>query len=276
MSSKLENKLLQYEKSTPISNDSELIKAIECIINTEEALPFEERDFDLIDEAVDVILSLKKVDIEQLENCAEKITDKHFDEIESANIDKVKKSNHKSVRLRWLIPIAAIVSLLIVSTTVAYALGYDLISMTKEAYVQLVEKVFYKQGEKDLIITEDVKEYESFEDLLKNEANSKLLVPTNLSGQYSIDRIYEEDYGDYKKITLHIDIDGSTQKIKIKTQYSGTFNEQSEKFQKVGAFDILYTQYDGVHQAEFLYEGDYYAIVSSSYEILTKIIESLE
>ena len=131
MSSKLETKLLQYEKSTPISNDDELIEAIESIISNEESVPIEERDFDLIDEAVDAILSLKKVDIEQLEDSAEKITDRYFDEIQTQRGELVKKT--KTVRLKWLIPIAAIISLLTIITVVSYAFGYDLISMTKEA-----------------------------------------------------------------------------------------------------------------------------------------------
>ncbi len=276
MSSKLENKLLQYEKSTPISNDEELIKAIESIIRDEESVPYEERDFDLIDEAVDAIFSLRKVDIEQLEECAENITDKYFYEVQTKDADDVKKIKHRSVRLKWIIPIAALVSLLIVGSMVAYSCGFDLISMTKKAYTQLVEGVIYKQGNKELIMTEDVKEYDSLEDFTKTEDNSNLLLPNNLSGQHSIDRIYEADYGDFKEIFLDISIDNSIQTIIIETPCSGNFNEQSDRFRKMGGFDVLYSQYDNVYQAEFFYEGNYYAIQASSYEILTKIIESLE
>ena len=78
MSSELENRLLQYEKSASISTDEELIKAIECILSNEESLPFEERNFDLIEEAIDAVLSLQKIDIEQLEKSAEIVTNRYF------------------------------------------------------------------------------------------------------------------------------------------------------------------------------------------------------
>ena len=276
MGSKLETKLLQYEKSTPISNDDELIEAIESIISNEESVPMEERDFDLIDEAVDAILSLKKVDIEQLEGCAEKITDRYFDEIQTQSVELVKKAKTKTVRLKWLIPIAAIISLLTITTAVAYAFGYDLISMTKEAYLQLVEKVCYKQGNDELIITNDVNEYSSLSDFVDGGDYSSLILPYNLSEDYNIDNIYVEDYGTYKSIALFISNDGTTHEVTILTPYTSDYSTSNKESQVIGIYDVYYSQYDDKHQGEFVEGGNYYAITSSSYEQLKIIIESMD
>ena len=273
MSSKLETKLLQYEKSTPISNDDELIEAIESIISNEESVPIEERDFDLIDEAVDAILSLKKVDIEQLEDSAEKITDRYFDEIQTQRGELVKKT--KTVRLKWLIPIAAIISLLTIITVVSYAFGYDLFSMTKEAYLQLMEKVCYKQGNYELIITNDVNEYSSLSDFVDDGDYSSLILPYNLSNDYNIDNVYVEDYGTYKSIALFISNDGITHEVTILTPYTSDYSTSNRESQVIGNYDVYYSQYDDKHQGEFVEEGNYYAIISSSYEQLKIIIESM-
>lgn len=276
MGLKLETKLLQYEKSTPISTDDELIEAIESIISNEESVPMEDRDFDLIDEAVDAILSLKKVDIDQLEDSAEKITDRYFDEIQTQRVELVEKNKAKTVRLKRLIPIAAIISLLTITTAVAYAFGYDLISMTKEAYLQLVEKVCYKQGNNELIITNDVNEYSSLSDFVDDGDYSSLILPYNLSEDYNIDNVYVEDYGTYKSIALFISNDGITHEITILTPYTSDYSTSNRESHVIGNYDVYYSQYDDKHQGEFVEEGNYYAITSSSYEQLKIIIESME
>ncbi len=275
MSSKLENRLIQYEKSTPISNDEELIKAIETIIGEEETLPYEDRDFDLIEEAVDAVLSLKGVDIGLLEECAEEITDVYFNEMQDDEANIVKKSKTKSVRLKWLIPIAAIVSTLIAGAMVAYAFGFDLIEMTKKAYAQLVEKETYEEGDHELIITSDCKKYRSVPEFLENEEVDALLLPYDLPEEFSIDSIQISDYGEYAEISLLISNEESDTNIIIKTPETDIISDNEETKFVIGNYHVNYYQYDGKHQADFVYEGNHYILISSSYNSLEKIIESL-
>lgn len=274
MSSKLEDKLLQYEKSTPISNDEALIKAINCIIVDEESLPYEERDFDLIDEAIEVILSIKKVDIEQLNECAVAVTDMYFDKIEFDSIQSVKKSNTKSVKIKWLIPIVAIISLLLIGSIVAYAFGFNVIDMARDAFAQLEEKVLYKDGDHDVIITNDYQEYESLEELVAAGNYSDLLLPYNLSNNYEITRIYAEDYGTYSAISIFIEGEGSEFELHITSPTSADYS--SANTINICGFDIYYCEYDGISQGEFVYGNAYYSIISSSYDNLVNIINSLE
>lgn len=275
MSSELENRLLQYEKSASISTDEELIKAIECILSNEESLPFEERNFDLIEEAIDAVLSLQKIDIEQLEKSAEIVTNRYFSEIQTPNAKIAKKLTSKSVKIKWLIPIAAIISILVAGTIVAYAFGYDLIEMTKKAYAQLVEKESYEEGDYALIITSDHKEYHSLSEFLDNEEIDALLLPFDLPEEFNIDSIQVYDYGEYRKISLSILNNESDINISIKTPATDVVSSNEESKQIIGNYHVNYYQYDDIHQAEFLYEGSYYIVISYSYDHLEKIIESL-
>lgn len=274
MSSKLENRLMQYEKSTPISNDNELIQAIKSIISNEEALPYDKRDFDLIEEAVEAVLTLQGVDIEPLEERAEEITDAYFNEMQDDEANIVRKSKNKSVKLKWIIPVAAIVSTLVAGAMVAYAFGFDLIEMTKKAYAQLVEKETYEEGEHELIITSDCKEYHSFLEFLENEEVDALLLPYDLPEEFSIDSIQMSDYGEYKQIVFSFIGEESAHSIIIRTPYIGE-NNNIESENIIGNYHVSCCQYDDKHQGEFLYENNQYVVVSSSYDNLKIIIESL-
>ena len=204
MSSKLEEKLLEIEKENPISNDEELINAVKSIIDKEEALSVEERDFDLIDEAIEAVFLLNDVDIEHINKRAQKTTDDFLEKIRTVNQSAVKNKKNKSFRLKWLIPIAAVVSLMIVGTVTAYAFGYNIFNMSKDAIVQLVEKVLYRQGDTDIIVTSNVKKYDDFDVFLKEEDTSQLLLPYELPKDYKIDKIRVEDYEIYKTISFSI------------------------------------------------------------------------
>lgn len=275
MSSELENRLMQYEKSTPISNDEELIKAIESIIGEEETLPYEKRDFDLIDEAVEAILTLQDVDIGQLEESAERITDTYFNGMQTDKTDIVRKSKAKSVKLKWLIPIAAIVSILAASMIVAYALGYDIIEMTKKAYTQIIERESYEEGNDEIIITADRKEYQSLSEFLANEEADELLLPLDLSDEFSIDGIKVTYYGEYTEVIISVLYEDSSHILQIKAPGVDIVDANEDAKQIIGNYPVDYCQYEDIHQAQFMHEGNYYTVISASYNSLEKIIESL-
>jgi len=67
---KLENKIREIEKNLPISNDAELLCTIEAVIDAECELHDEERDFELIDEAISMAASLRGVSPNHLEDMA--------------------------------------------------------------------------------------------------------------------------------------------------------------------------------------------------------------
>lgn len=276
MSSKLEEKLLEIEKENPISNDEELINAVKSIIDKEEALSVEERDFDLIDEAIEAVFLLNDVDIEHINKRAQKTTDDFLEKIRTVNQSAVKNKKNKSFRLKWLIPIAAVVSLMIVGTVTAYAFGYNIFNMSKDAIVQLVEKVLYRQGDTDIIVTSNVKKYDDFDVFLKEEDTSQLLLPYELPKDYKIDKIRVEDYEIYKTISFSIIYEAATYQIIIKAPQSGNIGNSENKPQLMGNYDVYYSTYDNIHQGEFKYKDNYYSVTTSSYDCLETIIECLE
>ncbi|MBE6572847.1 MAG: hypothetical protein E7652_00465 [Ruminococcaceae bacterium] len=106
--SELEQKLSEYEEKKPVGNDAELTEAIEEILSKEESLPYEYRNYELIDEAVEALLILNGEDITTLDKEAEK---------NARNIINNKKS--KSITLKRVLLIAAVLvmmSALTVST----------------------------------------------------------------------------------------------------------------------------------------------------------------
>ena len=147
--------------------------------------------------------------------------------------------------------------------------------MTKKAYAQLVEKESYEEGDYALIITSDHKEYHSLSEFLDNEEIDALLLPFDLPEEFNIDSIQVYDYGEYRKISLSILNNESDINISIKTPATDVVSSNEESKQIIGNYHVNYYQYDDIHQAEFLYEGSYYIVISYSYDHLEKIIESL-
>ena len=139
MSSRLENDLSNFEKNNSIKNDEELIAAIEFLIDKENYLPEEERDYDFIDEAVELILSVKGVDLEKVDDHSEKKAAECIDRVkkEVGSGESVHGSKPRSLRMKWMIPIVALLAMLTIGVA-AQAMGFDLIGMTKKAYESLV------------------------------------------------------------------------------------------------------------------------------------------
>ena len=80
-SRKLEKRLLEIDKESPISNDTELIRAIDAIIDLECELPDDERNYGLIDEAVKTVAILRGIDLKDLEDKANLAADKIIQQI---------------------------------------------------------------------------------------------------------------------------------------------------------------------------------------------------
>ncbi len=275
MNSKLELKLIEYGKSIPVTNDAELISALDSIIEAEEQLDFENRDYDLIDEAVEMILSLQNVNVDALDEKAVNISDRYFEEIKADKTIEPEKNikKYKSVRIKWLIPVAAVMSLLVTGVLVAYACGYSVISMSKEIYESFIENIIHKKDEQELVITEGYKDYANIEEL--REAEPDVLLPISFIKQCNVDAINTVDNVECTDINIVFSYNGEPCEILIITPDMYDFDE-SLATTEIGNYSVLYVQYDNIHQFEFVNNNAYYTITANSYETLTKIIKSLE
>lgn len=275
MNSRLENDLLNFEKDNPIKNDEELIAAIEFLIGKENSLPEEERDYDFIDEAVELILSVKGVDLEKLDAHSEKKAAECIDRVkkEVAFGKSVPKSKPRLLRTKWMIPVAALLAVLTIGV-VAQTMGFDVIGMTKEAYQSIVRKITHESDNSNLIITNEYGDFSSLQDFLNSGDYSGYLLPYELPEGYKLKKIDYEDYGEFKMVTIMVDLGNSQSVITIKSPFS-VMPSQSNK-EMISNHEVYCTSYDNIYQGDFLYKGKKYTITAFSHNDLKTIIEHLE
>ena len=274
MNSKLNEKLLQFEKKEKITDDGELVKILEQIIEEEESLPPEERDADLIEEAVKYEVFLKYGDMdEKINEIAERIDPEQLlYRILTTGEDKMVKPG-KNTKLKMLIPAAAAFLVAIVMLT-AFSGVDNILGMARETFVQLREKIFYKEGDSDIVKTGDFETYQSIEEFENSTAYTNILLPHNLNNGYALDKITVYNYGVYENILLNMSYEGKTYLIDITIPNSNNYSEFETE--QIGNYDVVVSEYDNIFQGDFIYKGNNYGVQSNSYENLKQIIENLE
>ena len=113
----LEKRLETYEETSVITNDAELLCALEKIIQKECNFPSHKRDLELIAQAVEFYLYLKGADTNLLRVHANNTADAILLDVS----DSESKGNC-SKRFRVILPVAAIVALLLAATASAAGL----------------------------------------------------------------------------------------------------------------------------------------------------------
>lgn len=262
MSSKLEEKLTLYEKSVPVTNDEELISAVEAILDSEEALPHEQRDYDLIEEATEVVLSLQGVDIDQLKLDAKVVREKA--------VPQKKKKIH--IGFKWLVPLVAMISLLSIMTigVTGWLENYHFTD-----YKNLEEKTLYTDEDSDFIMTSDYIYYYSFDEFLKDDVVKEVLLPHAMFDKMTVNSILVADYGEYISVDLKVNMDGKEQKISVETPRKPGY-DFSSLTTPIGNFQVWVVEYDGMYSANFEHEGSLYTFNVTSYEILENLIKCME
>lgn len=270
MESKLESHLSEYEKSTSIKNDTELVEAIEEIIAKEISLPPEDRDYDLINEAVEMVLSLHNADLEDLEDTATNISENFITSKRKIN----KKQKHtRTFRWKLIVRLAAVITVIAAIIATCYAFGLDLISMTREVFLSLSHKTEYSDGTHDVIVTDSVRKYNTFKEMIDAEQITGLLENDYLNNSEIVDYVRFQDFGLNKSvlITLKGEYSGEVEII-IPTDDSGLPDE----LEKIGILNVYLTSYDDVFQAEWLHNGNYYCLTECNQENLFIILNEFK
>lgn len=270
MESKLEEKLLQYDKAAAISTVRELTAAIERIIDDELARPDNEIDFDLIDEAIETVKLLSNVDVEQRKKEGDILASKIISEINSQDISP-KQKRSRLMKKKFIIPIAAILSLIIVGSIISYALGFDILNFTGRAYSKVEKSTWHVNDNSSVIITDNVKAYKNYDEMISSESFTELL----WFGQASnADDISVKDYGEYVSISTTFNIDSEIVRYNITLR--SPIPEVDQEPTHIGEYDVYISEYDNIQQAEFNYKGNKYRIQTSSYKILESFVRNLE
>ena len=265
---KLEEKLLQYEKHTQINTDEELKKAVIAVIDAEEKLDYEERDYELINEATEALLSLDNIDIDKINEHADKL----FCEAVNTFRSPVK-SKRSAARIRWIIPIAAALSLVIVCGVMASGFGLSFADLSKKMYTELKYNIVHLFGNEEVVITDKSGIYQSVEAFKSCEKYADISLPAIIDDNYTVNDILVMDYEDHYKIIIKLEKNNLLTEIHIDTQCVGDF---PENISKIGAHNVYVSQYDDRYQGEFFFNDCTYLINAPTYEELAELIETLE
>ena len=275
MSQKLEDRLHLYERDHPIRDDQELISALEGILEEQDELPVENRDFDLISEATDAILHLRGYSDEQLSNLANKavssvktrVTSPH----ESSSCRTTKPRHHAIIR--WLVSIAVILSIATVAVFASPTNRYAVSEMTHRIFGALSPKTIYHEDNIDLVFTNDIQHYDSFEEL--SEAfNRSLLLPFDFEKDFQDLTITYSNYDTTFYISIDFNYHQAPCHLTIKNQQQSN-TEVLEYNTRIGERDVALFDCGDYWMVVWTHDQVVYQIESENIDSLTSIIESM-
>jgi hypothetical protein len=241
-----------------------------------------EEDYSAI---IDEELELSEPDTEVMDFCIEGLY--RFDEYkELANIridiDALIKQQHaettqgeqlgerklrKSKRVAVLIA-ATIIGTLLIATAAAAAMGYNIFALTRQAVSSPDGMVEDDSGNR--INLGDSRKYNSMQEMLAAE-NLDILVPTRLPGGYSFTNFEVIDSNNQFRVRMSADEPYITFMVRV----GADIQIEHHDYEVNGIRYYVVELDDGLHQAGWIYNGDYYAIAVGDKAALSEIIEKL-
>ena len=274
MYQKLEDRMKLYEQDHPIKDDDGLISAIAVILNEQESLPVEERDFDLIAEATDSILKLqgyRESDRATMAEEAAALVRTRIARQKGVTSDGKPQNKHLSV-LRWIIPLVAVLAITTVTIFASPANRLAISEITHRIYSALEHKVDYHEDNIDLVISSDSTSYSSMEELAKEFHNS-ILLPFELKKELTELSIDVLNLGQTYDIEISFVFHGNMCLITIFPQREPA--ENIDYNNKIGDFKIGLTTDTEFIYAEWTVDQVYYQVKSTSMDSIEPIIESM-
>ena len=273
MYQKLEDRLKLYEQDHPIKDDDGLIAAIESILNEQDSLPIKERDFDLIAEATDSILKLQGYRESDRATMAEEAANyvkariAHQQGITSNG--KPHQNKHRSV-LRWIIPLVAVLTL---TTAVALASPTSRLAisdMTNRMFSSIKPQTVYHEDSTELIISDDITYYSSFNEL-SSAFDHSLLLPIDIEKDLQNLIIESSDYGLSQEIIITFDYINSPCIITI-SNYDKLPSESIEYNAKIGEYEVILCESNTYFTSEWIHKQKCYQVKAQNFDILESII----
>ena len=266
MNSELTIRLAEIEKSSPIKNDRDLLGAILGIIEKERAKRAGARNYALLEEAIDASFMLEGADFEKISRDAASVEKKAL-----AAIPEEKESNYPFVRARWLIPAVVIIAALLAVVTAAKVFdlpffGREMREAIREELPDMTEGTVYECDGWEISIGEIMSKVYTLDELDSLIARDGLLLPYGAE----VKDVEASDYGDSYRLILKTDL-GT---VDIKTERN--WGDAAPAFVRIGAFDVVYSHYDGIWQGEFVWKGCMYCLTSDAKEGLENLIGSME
>ena len=276
MYQKLETRLMLYEKDHPIKDDHELLAAIESILDEQDSLPVEERDFDLIAEATNTILKLQGYDENHLDEmayeAATSVRTQIADKRKGTSNGQLKSKRHHV--LRWVIPLVAILAMTSVAVFASPTNRLIVSEFTHRIYSTLAHNVTYSEDNIDLVITDDIEIFSSFEELSKR-FNHSLFLPFSLNDEIRDLVIRLFSYGESYDINISFVYENSPCTIIISNQ--AITSENISKYNYMfGDRSVLLSDCKDYILAEWDFEQYYYQIKAPNIDLIKSISTSME
>lgn len=273
MESKLLEQIHEIESVAPISSDEELIVALDRIIEKEEELPWEKRDYDLIEEAIEFKLRLEGVDTEECGRRADQLSKQILQKV---NRDHKRNAVFRSrPRFRRVAFILAAALTLVALTVGTYAFSSSFREFTNKMYNQLKDKTWYHSDNTDYIITHDTITFSSLDDLASDKRFKSLALPYELPEEYEIDGIEANDFGGFSQVTIYLQKD--SQVFTLYITISSSENIEEDKAIRIGNYDVVVEKNNNCIKGVFITDStSYYQIETDSMEALYEIIDSIQ
>ncbi len=266
---KLLKRLEEMEKVCPITNDRELLKALEKI--ADEEISSDKPDLTLVDETVKFTLYIKGYDEVKTENDAEGAKVRFYEKIKDSRIvSYAKKRFSRSAKLA-----IAIVALMIL-TVGAFASSISLGIADMDGYdIKTIEKNKVCEDENHtVVISEDMfVYYDSVDEMMETEGLESVYLPEDEIEQIKAANVFYTSKINKRhiKILFKNDI-----QIDIRKDINSFHKDMNTK--KIGNYDVEYITSNGFLNGIFIIDGYEYSILSSSAseEEISEIIKNLK
>ena len=176
----------------------------------------------------------------------------------------------RGVRWKLIVPIAAAIVLLASLAAVTFAGGGRILDWTNDDWKSVEPGEKLVDGSYEAEKAKDHREYGEFEALLAAEGVDGVLAPKD--GEVADVLVIE--FGEYRRITAKV-TDESGRVYDYEAQCPSQTETINAELTKVGGFDVSLSNYDGVYQAEFIWDGVRYIIGTDDPDALTAFVASL-
>ena len=266
----LERALAACEAQMPITNDADLLAALDFIIEKEEKKRNKWRNYDLLNEAISAKLTVLGYDVERLGKRGEEIARAALAAARAEEESAEKRSSIPRLRLMArAVPVAVLLIILLVVSTGA-AKGFFL---TKYQIETMEPGKVYDIDGSEVIISKDVKfGIKTLDDLAKLIDDPDVLLPYGLDSSYTITYMDFADYVLYKESIIKLSDNSGESVVHIQI---GKQWEVELDTERIGIFNVHLSHYDDIYQGEFEYADSMYLIKAESQEKLYYIIESM-
>lgn len=265
----IRRRIKKFKKDHQIKNKSDLIRALDAIIDEEMSRPDREIDLDLVDKAVEMSLRLQGIEAANYADTKEMLFDTS---IGPADIKTLEKRRKKGIRKRFITYVTTVVILAISVVVSGFSMSLRYEDMSGGLVNSLKPGERYDDGNYGVTMSKSSKTYADLESAIREEKLSDF--PASKKYADSLDGEVLAVRYEHTAVTAHYRIDG------YDLTYSGNCPDAVSKHiltdpVRIGGFDVAFCTVEENHQATFYIEDNSFYVLSRSKDVIEDFILSL-